>query len=112
MKLLRSPTATSAMNDAIDDASTLLDETMPLGEFLNEQLAKTKAFEILETDEELGIENLETPISLSSPRYEFPNIPEGYVMDGEIARDFLACNDRDDLKKEITMQTEIKIFEC
>ena len=28
-----------------------------------------------------------------------PKIPEGYVKDGEIARDFLACNDTDDLKK-------------
>ena len=28
-----------------------------------------------------------------------PKIPEGYVMDEEIAREFLACNDRDDLKK-------------
>ena len=26
-------------------------------------------------------------------------VPEGYVMDEEIARDFLACNDRSDLKK-------------
>ena len=28
-----------------------------------------------------------------------PKIPEGYVMDEETTRDFLACNDRDDLKK-------------
>jgi hypothetical protein len=26
-------------------------------------------------------------------------VPEGYVMDEETARDLLACNDRDDLKK-------------
>ena len=26
-------------------------------------------------------------------------MPEGYVMDEETARDFLACNDRSDLKK-------------
>ena len=26
-------------------------------------------------------------------------MPKGYVMDGEVARDFLACKDRDDLKK-------------
>ena len=32
------------------------------------------------------------------PRYEFPVVPEGYVMDEETARDFLACNDRYDLK--------------
>ena len=26
-------------------------------------------------------------------------IPDGYIMDEEIAREFLACNDRDDAKK-------------
>ena len=70
--------ATSAMNDIRDDASTLLDENVPLGKFLDEQLARTKAFEnaetdeIVETDEELEIENLEIPIRYSSPRYELP----------------------------------------
>ena len=28
-----------------------------------------------------------------------PVVPEGYVMDEKTARDFLACNDRSDLKK-------------
>ena len=37
--------ASSAMNDTHDDASTLLNDNVPLGEFLDEQLAKTKAFE-------------------------------------------------------------------
>ena len=47
--------ATSAMNATHDDdASTLLDDNVPLGEFLDEQLARTKAFENVETDEELG----------------------------------------------------------
>ena len=35
----------------------------------------------------------------SPPKYEFLVVPEGYVMDEETARDFLACNDRSDLKK-------------
>ena len=35
----------------------------------------------------------------SPPNYELPVVPEGYVMDEEIIRDFLACNDRSDLKK-------------
>jgi hypothetical protein len=91
--------ATFAMNDASDDASTLLDDTVPLGEFLDEQLARAKEFENAKTDEIIENENYETPIRLSSPRYELPKIPEGYVMDGEIVREFLACNDRDDLKK-------------
>ena len=33
---------TSSMNDTYDDASTMLDNTVPLGEFLDEQLAKAK----------------------------------------------------------------------
>jgi hypothetical protein len=33
---------TSAMNDTYDDASTMLDNTVPLGEFLDEQIAKAK----------------------------------------------------------------------
>ena len=53
----------------------------------------------VETDEELETKNLETPIRTSSPRYELPKISEGYVMDEETTRDFLACNNRDDLKK-------------
>jgi hypothetical protein len=28
-----------------------------------------------------------------------PKIPDGYVLDGEIAREFLACNDRDEVIK-------------
>ena len=94
--------ATSAMND---DSSTLLDDNMPPGEFLDEQLARAKDIEnaetdeITETDDVFEIENYETPIRPSSPRFELPKIPEGYVMDGEVARDFLACKDRDDLMK-------------
>ena len=86
--------ATSAMNDVYCDASTLLDDNVPLGEFLDEQIARVRQDEIVETDEDL-----ETPIRTSSPRYELPKIPEGYVLDEETTRDFLACNDRGDLKK-------------
>ena len=60
--------ATSSMNDA----STLLDDNVPQGEFLDEQISITKAFENVETDEELETENPETPIRPSSPRYELP----------------------------------------
>ena len=97
--------ATSAMHDAIDDASTLLDKNVPLGEFLDEQIAKAKDIEntetneIFETDVVFETGNYGTHIRPSSPRYELPEIPKGYVMDGEVARDFLACKDRDDLKK-------------
>ena len=33
------------------------------------------------------------------PRYELLVVPEGYVMDEETARDFLACRNRTELKK-------------
>ena len=42
--------ATSTMNDAYD-ATTLIDNTMPLGEFLDEQLARVRESEITETDD-------------------------------------------------------------
>ena len=80
--------ATSAMNDTDDDATTFLDNTVPLGEFLDEQLARVREKEIIET------EDYDSP-----PRYELPEVPEGYIMDEETTRDFFACNDRDDLKK-------------
>ena len=34
--------ATSTMNDAYDDASTLLDHNVPLGEFLDEQKSRVR----------------------------------------------------------------------
>ena len=86
--------ATSSMNDIDDDATPLLDNTVPLGEFLDEQLARVRENEITETDEIIETENYDSP-----PRYELPIVPEGYVMDEETARDFFACNDRNDLKK-------------
>ena len=43
--------ATSAMHDTYDDSSILLDDNVPLGEFLDEQLAKAKEIENVETDE-------------------------------------------------------------
>ena len=61
--------ATSAMSNAFDDTSTLLDDSVPLGEFLDEQLARAKDMEHAETDEILETENLETPIRPSSPRF-------------------------------------------
>ena len=42
--------ATSALNETCDDASTLLDKTVPLGEFRDEQLAKARELENIEID--------------------------------------------------------------
>ena len=42
--------ATSAMHDTYDEITSMLDTTMPLGEFLDEQLARARENEIIETD--------------------------------------------------------------
>ena len=61
------------MNDTYDDASTLLDDDVPLGEFLDEQIARVRQHDIVETDDELETENLETPTRTSPPRYDHMN---------------------------------------
>ena len=86
--------AASTMNDAYD-ATTLLDKTVPLGELLDKHLARVRTIDygedddISETDEIFETEHFETPIRPSYPRYELPIMHEGYVMDGEVATDFL-----------------------
>ena len=86
--------ATSTMHDTYDETTSMLDTTVPLGEYLDEQLARVRENEIIE-DEIIDDSDDEG----SPPKYELPVVPEGYVMDEETARDFLACNDRSDLKK-------------
>ena len=76
--------ATSAMNDAYDDTTSLLDNIVPLGEFLDEQLARVRENEITETDDIIETEDDDSP-----PRYELPIVPKGYIMDEETARDYL-----------------------
>ena len=67
--------STSTMNDAYDDASTLLDnDDVPLGDFLDEQIARVRQHDVVETDDELETENLETPTRTSLPRYELPKV--------------------------------------
>ena len=86
--------ATSAMHDTYDETTSMLDTTVPLGEFLDEQLARARENEIIETDNIDESDDEDSP-----PRYELPDVPEGYVMDEETARDLFACKDRYDLKK-------------
>ena len=86
--------ATSALHDTYDETTSMLDNTVPLGEFLDEQLARVRENEIIESD---NID--ESDDEYSPPIYELPVVPEGYVMDEETARDFLACNGMNDLKK-------------
>ena len=87
--------ATSALHDTYDETTSMLDNTVPLGEFLDEQLARVRENEIIETD------NIDESDDEDSPpnKYELPVVPEGYVMDEESARTILACNDRYDLKR-------------
>ena len=86
--------ATSAMHDTFDETTSMLDTTVPLGEFIDEQLARARENEIIETNNIDDSDDEGSP-----PNYELPVVPEGYVMDEETDRDFLACNDRSDLKK-------------
>ena len=72
----------------------MLDNTVSLGEFLDEQLARVRENEIINTDNIDESDDEDSP-----PRYELPDVPQGYVMDEETARDLFACKDRYDLKK-------------
>ena len=42
--------ATSAMHDTYDETTSMLDTTVPLGEFLDEQLARVRENENIESD--------------------------------------------------------------
>ena len=85
--------ATFAMHD---ESTSVRDTTLPLGEFLDEQLARVR-----------GNENIEEPIiddsdDEGSPKdYVLPVVPKGYVMNEKASMEILACNDRSDLKKLI-----------
>ena len=77
--------ATSAIHDAYDETTSMLDNIVPLGEFLDEQLARVRENEIIETDNIDESDDEDSP-----PRYELPVVPEGYVLDEETARDFFS----------------------
>ena len=64
--------ATSAMHDAYDDTTSLLDNIVPLGEFLDEQLARARENEIIETGNTDESDDEESLV-----------IPEGYLFDQE-----------------------------
>ena len=67
---------------------------MPLGEFLDEQLARVREKEIIETN---NIDESDDEDS-SPDKYESPVIPEGYLFDQEASLAILACKDRYELK--------------
>src|SRR3989337_1984656 len=74
--------ATSAMHDTYDET------TLPLSEFLDEQIARAREKEIIETDYVDEIDDEDMPV-----------IPEGYIFDKEASAAILACKDRYELKR-------------
>ena len=53
--------ATSPMHDTYDETTSMLDTTVPLGEFLDEQIARVRQHDVVESDDELETKNVETP---------------------------------------------------
>ena len=76
--------ATSALHHIYDETTSMLDFTVPLGASLDEQLARARENEIIETDNIDESDDEDSP-----PRYELPVVPEGYVMDEQTTR--LSC---------------------
>ena len=61
--------ATSAMHDTYDETTSMLDTTVALGEFLDEQLARARENENIESGNEDESDDEESLV-----------IPEGYVF--------------------------------
>ena len=70
--------ATSAMHDTYDETASMSDTTVPLGEFLDEQIARAREKEIIksEYDDDSDDENMHV-------------IPEGYLFDRDLLPLFL-----------------------
>ena len=64
--------ATSAIHDTYDETTSMLDTTMPLGDFLEERFARARE-----------IENIESDYEDESDEEESLVIPEGYLFDQE-----------------------------
>ena len=57
--------ATSALHDTYDETTSMLDNTMPLGEFLDEQLARVRENEIIETDNIDESDDEDSPLDMN-----------------------------------------------
>ena len=57
--------ATSAMHDTYDETTSMLDSTVPLGEFLDEQLARARENEIIETDNIDESDDEDSPLNMN-----------------------------------------------
>ena len=72
--------ATSAMHDTYDETTSMLDTTVPLGDFLEERLARAREIENIESDDTDESDDEESLV-----------IPKGYVFDQEASFAILAC---------------------
>ena len=75
--------ATSSMHDTYDETTSMPDTTMPLSDFLDEQLARAREIENIESDDTDESDDEESLV-----------IPEGYLFDQEASLAILACKDR------------------
>ena len=57
--------ATSAMHDTYDETTSMLDTVVPLGEFLDEQLARARENEIIETDNIDESDDEDSPLDMN-----------------------------------------------
>ena len=57
--------ATSALHDTYDETTSMLDNTMPLGEFLDEQLARVRENEIIENDNIDESDDEDSPLDMN-----------------------------------------------
>ncbi|KAI4977797.1 hypothetical protein ZWY2020_014351 [Hordeum vulgare] len=89
-----------AMLDTMPD-DAMLGTALPLGAFLDAQLARVAARcdDTSETADTIEVEPAILPARTSSPRPDMPDLSERYVMEGEMAEDFLACKDSYDVEK-------------
>ena len=85
--------ATSAMHDAYDETTSMLDNIVPLGEFLDEQLARVRENKLLKLMILLKLKIMILPLYMNCLRYL------RVILWMKKLLDFFACNDRDDLKK-------------
>ena len=76
------------MHDTYDETTSMPDTTVPLSDFLDEQLARAREIENIECDDTDESDDEESLV-----------IPKGYVFDKEASLAILACKDRYELKR-------------
>jgi len=57
--------ASSALHDTYDETTSMLDNTVPLGEFLDEQFARVRENEIIETDNIDESDDEDSPLDMN-----------------------------------------------